>query len=162
MGKTTSARRYVRSLADDATRHALHNLIGRETERLIERGFDTETDPQGRPWQRKIGGGSILQRSGKLKRSTRWRADVRGVLVENKARSKSGYPYGLTHQTGKVIRARRAPYLKFKVGGRWVQTKQVTIPRRTFMPRQEQPLPERYEDAFVEIITDYLERKWRR
>lgn len=49
----------------------------------------------------------------------------------------TGTPYALTgtdridarqHEFGGVIKAKNAPYLKFKIDGHWVQVKQVTQP----------------------------------
>ena len=41
--------------------------------------------------------------------------------------------YARVHEFGAVIRAKNAPFLKFQVGGKWVQKKQVLAPARPFM-----------------------------
>lgn len=41
--------------------------------------------------------------------------------------------YARIHEEGGVIKAKNAPYLHFQVGGRWVKTKQVTIPARPYV-----------------------------
>lgn len=38
--------------------------------------------------------------------------------------------YGLVHEYGKVIRAKRGPYLVFRVQGQWVRVPEVTIRRK--------------------------------
>ncbi len=41
--------------------------------------------------------------------------------------------YARIHRDGGTIRAKNAPYLTFKVRGRWVRTKQVRIRRKNYM-----------------------------
>lgn len=41
--------------------------------------------------------------------------------------------YAHIHNSGGVIRARNAPYLKFKIGNQWIQVKQVRIRRKNYM-----------------------------
>lgn len=43
------------------------------------------------------------------------------------------FRYANVHDKGKTITAKKAPYLTFKVGGRWARKKSVTIPQRRFM-----------------------------
>ena len=38
--------------------------------------------------------------------------------------------YSVVHEYGKVIEAKQAPFLRFKIGDRWIRTKSVTIPAR--------------------------------
>lgn len=40
--------------------------------------------------------------------------------------------YATVHEYGKVITARRAPYLVFKIGDKWIRTKQVRIRPKHF------------------------------
>lgn len=44
-----------------------------------------------------------------------------------------GTEYAITHEFGKVIRVKRAPYLRFTVWGRWYNRKSVVIPARPFL-----------------------------
>jgi phage gpG-like protein len=44
-------------------------------------------------------------------------------------------PYAAIHEFGGTIRAKRKPYLHFKVGNRWVRTKQVQIRAKRYMQR---------------------------
>jgi hypothetical protein len=41
-----------------------------------------------------------------------------------------GTPYAYTHEYGATITARNAPFLVFKIEGKWIRTKKVVIPER--------------------------------
>ncbi|MFC0309465.1 phage virion morphogenesis protein [Gallibacterium trehalosifermentans] len=62
-------------------------------------------------------------------------------------------PYAALHHFGGTITAKRAPYLKFKVGDKWVQKKQVTIPARPFML-----LTEDDKNEMIQDIQDYFQK----
>jgi len=49
------------------------------------------------------------------------------------ARVGSPLIYARIHEKGGVIKAKNGPYLKFKIGGRWVQVPQVKIPARPYL-----------------------------
>ena len=54
-----------------------------------------------------------------------WHAEV--FMMPDKTK-----PYQSIHEYGGIIRARRAPYLVFKVKGQWVRTKQVRIRQKRY------------------------------
>lgn len=58
-----------------------------------------------------------------------WVATVR-VLLTGKQKL-----YALIHEVGGTIRARRAPYLHFKVQGHWVRVKQVRIKAKHYFSK---------------------------
>lgn len=61
------------------------------------------------------------------------------------------------HEYGKVIRARRAPYLVFQVQGKWVSVKQVTIrPKRFFAEAWAETLRAGRSD-----IEQYIREHWK-
>lgn len=54
-------------------------------------------------------------------------------IIGNRVVIGSNLVYARIHELGGTIRAKTAPYLHFKVGDRWVSTKEVTIPERPFL-----------------------------
>ena len=64
--------------------------------------------------------------------------------------------YAHIHNVGGVIRARNAPYLKFKIGNQWIQVKQVRIKRKNYMANGVKLARERMKpairDAFIREI----------
>jgi phage gpG-like protein len=80
----------------------------------------------------KLGGQVLKRRTGRLSRSVHSEfiglntPQVKGVVGTNVI-------YARIHEYGGVIEARNAAYLKFQVGGRWVQKKSVVMPERSFL-----------------------------
>ena len=64
--------------------------------------------------------------------------------------------YAHIHNVGGVIRAKNAPYLKFKIGNQWIQVKQVRIKRKNYMAQGVKLARERMKpairDAFIREI----------
>lgn len=101
----------------------------------VER-FEQEQGPGGESWPRSIrasaDGGLTLTRTGQLKSSIHARSGAAGAEVG------TNLVYAATHQfgaSGRTIRAKKKPFLKFQAGGRWIRKKQVTvnIPARPFL-----------------------------
>lgn len=100
----------------------------------VER-FESGTAPDGQAWPRSIragAGGQTLVVTAALKNSVNTRASAQGAEVG------TNLIYAATHQfgaSGRTIRARKKPFLKFQAGGRWIRKKQVTvnIPARPFL-----------------------------
>lgn len=107
--------------------------------------FKNEEDPEGKSWKPSLraqeDNAKTLSKTGLLRRSIKTTADDTGFAVgTNKI-------YGATHQYGdddRRIRARNAKGLRFKVGGRWVTKKQVTvsIPARPYLGVSEEDMAE--------------------
>lgn len=67
------------------------------------------------------------------------------------------FKYLATHQYGATIRPVRARYLHFRMQGRSVRAKQVTIPRRQMVPEMDTGgLGPRWTRAFERAIRNYL------
>ncbi len=49
------------------------------------------------------------------------------------ARIFSNSPYAAIHEYGGIIRAKKSPYLHFKIGSNWVKVKEVRMPQRQFL-----------------------------
>ena len=64
--------------------------------------------------------------------------------------------YAHIHNVGGVIRAKNAPYLKFKIGNQWIQVKSVRIRRKSYMAQGVKLARERMKpairDAFIREI----------
>lgn len=82
------------------------------------------------PWKPKWGGApSILQsRNPVLSKSFQL------TVTPNSATVSNPMIYAAIHQFGGVIRAEGRKALRFKINGKWVMRKQVTIPARPYFP----------------------------
>ena len=121
--------------------------------------FKNEEDPQGRKWEKSIRaseeGGQTLTETSDLKNSIRRRATGKGFVIGTNKK------YAGTHQNGGrfTIRAKNKPCLRFKIGGRWISKKEVTIemPKREFLGISEKDMDEirgTLEDFVRENIHD--------
>lgn len=99
---------------------AIGNAI-KESTRLR---FHDGRGPSGIPWKPVIRGGSPLRNTGLLMNSVSSQVTGNSVFV--------GVPYfwAAVHQFSATITAKTAPFLRFKVGGRWASKRSVTIPAR--------------------------------
>lgn len=103
-------------------------------------------------------GNPPLTRSGRMRKS--WFTRRRGLdfVLENTQF------YSAVHERGSTIRAKRKPYLKFVVNGRWVSKKQVRIPMRKMTPSRGK-LParwsKRYKREAERHFTNIMGRKLR-
>jgi hypothetical protein len=114
-----------------------HDLLARvsraaesEVMPLIQQGYNTRTDPYGRPWPFPIAGNKPMERNRKLRTSyevirtisaARWT-----VYAINKARAKSGGAYygailqhGFMHRGGKYVEPRKQVPDKEQHAQRW-------------------------------------------
>ena len=98
------------------------------------------------------GGSGPRSQSGALSRSLSYRVTRSGDTISGSLETDS--PYAWVHEKGAVIQAKKAEYLRFRVGGRWVNKKRVEIPARPFMrPSLEkalEQLPERLGERLAE------------
>lgn len=92
--------------------------------------------PDGKRWpistRAATEGGKTLVKTARLRNSIRTKADATGFAIG------TNVVYAGTHQkgvNGRTIRAKTAKGLRFKIGGRWVNVKKVTItiPARPFL-----------------------------
>jgi phage gpG-like protein len=117
--------------------------MAEETVDLVKDGFDKESDPYGKKWKATARGGEILSDTGALKG---------GIKVKSATKSKfvitASVDYASVHQGGMTIRAKTAKGMRFKIGGKWVSVKEVTIPARPFFP--DGKMPSAWMDVFEE------------
>ena len=122
--------------------------VSAEVNQQVTAGFWFSRDPYGKPWQPlKFGGGQPLMKSKALLRA----AQSRVVLPATAVLIQVDLVYAGVQQRGAKIRAKRAKALRFRAGGRWVFAKSVTIPARTFVPK-EGDLPPRWRDGIANVI----------
>jgi len=106
----------------------LMDRIGRILRTDVQMNFRGQHGPDGRPWKPTIRGGQILRDTGRLRNSIDYR-----VQGDDEVRIGTNLIYARTHQFGATITAKNAAYLRFVVGGKFVQKKSVEIPARPFM-----------------------------
>jgi phage gpG-like protein len=94
-------------------------------------------------------GGQTLRDKGHLQTSITYLATKKGCQWG----VPSEFPYATILNFGGIIRAKNGPFLRFKVGSRWVSKKQVTIPRRQFMGFSKADKQE-----VLDMVYDYLGR----
>ncbi len=92
-------------------------------------------------------------------RSHRLQGSVKSVVYPayNFVRGRVGTPvvYGPIHEFGGVIRPKKAKFLSFQLNGKWIRTKQVTIPKRPWLMNSLQDVKPQMEGIFgrqVEIV----------
>ena len=122
--------------------------------------FRTEKDPEGKKWKSSIRaateGGKTLTDTARMKNSIKGKSDASGFAVGTNT------IYASTHQLGEpgrkiTIRAKTSKGLVFKIGGKWIRKKEVTvrvkIPARRFLGLSEDDMQEikgTLEDALRE------------
>ena len=111
--------------------------IGEIVRTSIERNFEAGGRPVRWPLSGRVKqfGGQTLTDKAILRRSF----TVRGY--PDRAEVGTNVKYAAIHQFGGVIQAKNKPYLRFKIGGRFVSKKSVTIPERPFMMVQDEDWP---------------------
>jgi len=113
---------------------------------LTQECFESSSDPYGRPWQ-------PLLDTGRLRNS------LRALGVQSKGfRVVTRVKYAALHNYGGTVTAKKAPYLRFKVAGRWVSKKSVTIPRRQFIPDTGKT-PQAWAEQFEETARAFIARE---
>lgn len=113
----------------------LNQTLAEDTRTSTLDRFKAGVSPDGRKWtpsaRAENEGGQTLIRKGTLRNSIHSQADASGFAVGTNVK------YAAEHQFGdeRTIRARKKPYLCFKVGGQWVKKKAVTIriPSRPYL-----------------------------
>ena len=99
---------------------------------------------------------TLMRQTGQLARSIHGTVNRLGKRV--KATLGTNLVYAPTHEYGATIKAKNAPYLKFKIGNQWVSTKQVKIPARPFLYPTVQRNRLRIFDAIRERIVRGYQR----
>lgn len=131
-------RKLVRKLKklSDVDYRGINMALGETLRTSTIQRFKDEEDPEGKPWIPSIRAqeenGKTLTKSGRLRRSIKTKADSSGFAVGTNRISARTHQLG---DEGRVIRARKAKGLRFRVGGKWFTKKKVivTIPARPYL-----------------------------
>lgn len=73
----------------------------------------------------------IKTRSGRLRGSLE--TDIQGSGLDLKGYVGTNLVYAAIHEFGGTIKAKRAPFLVFQIGGNWIRKKRVEMPERGYM-----------------------------
>lgn len=125
----------------------LMQQIARVLRETTRERFETQKDPTGKVWQKghKKSGLTLMGKSQNLRDSIEAKSDETSATVG------TNRIYGGIHQTGGVIKAKRAKFLRFKINGQWVMRKSITMPARPFLG-----ISEADKEAINHIINDHL------
>lgn len=127
-------------LAGDQVMREMHLVAGLTMRRLAIQGFQSQSDPYGKPWKPNLRGGQILRNRGRLIASIQRLPRATPSEVE----IGSNVVYARVHQKGAVIRPVTAKALAFKLGNKQVFARKVVIPQRMFIPDEKKGLPDRW------------------
>jgi phage gpG-like protein len=154
-GKLRKVQLQVDGLRKPAFRAGLSKALAAEAIELVDDGFATSTDPNGQAWdpQHSRPGGQTLRDTARLQRSFTVSINTSGFSIGSNVR------YAKSHQDGITIRAKNAPYLRFRMNGKWVSRKEVTLPQRMMVPEGE--LGPKWTAAFREASRDYFDDHFR-
>lgn len=124
----------------------------------VSRRFRTGMDPFGNPWPElnaayEAGKRNqfILQESGRLVES------INRDVVGHELAVGSNVVYAAIHQFGGTIRAKRGPYLVFRIGGQTIKAREVFIPARPYLGIGDED-----EDTILDVAEVQLARAMRR
>lgn len=106
----------------------MHEQMGEALVANSQLRFVDQVDPEGKRWKKGLKeGGQTLSQTGHLSSSITHRSTPQGVEVGTNSK------YSAIHQFGGKIKAKKAKFLKFKIGNRWAQKKFVIMPKRSFI-----------------------------
>lgn len=78
----------------------------------------------------RMSGRVLNRRSGRLLRSVRYDVKAQGMLTTLSVSAGAPGVHIKPHEFGATIRPKRAQFLTFKIGNRWIRARKVTIPKR--------------------------------
>ena len=108
--------------------YKLHEQAGEAMVANTQLRFKSGKGPDGRAWK-----GSMKLEGKTLVDTARLRSSVTKRVSVNQTEVGTNVRYARIHQYGGTIRVKKAKYLRFNVGGRWVRKKSVKIPARPFI-----------------------------
>lgn len=140
----------LEKISSRAARRALFDEIGAYGVASTQQRFLDQKGPDGEKWQpsarAKEQGGQTLRDDGHLFGSLTHEAGA------DHAAWGSNRIYAAIHQMGGKIRAKSASALKFFIGNRFVQVKEVTMPARPYLGISSED-----ETEINAIVRDYVE-----
>jgi phage gpG-like protein len=120
--------------AEKLLRAASHDLLGQVGRRLVQQGQNNA------PYQ-----------TGALRADIQVRRRTTKTLVVGTRQVK----YAPIHEFGGTIRPKKKPYLHFKVGDKWVRTKQSRIRAKRYMARAAETVQGEVEEIARRVYKKY-------
>lgn len=115
---------------------AMKNIGVLLVKRTLKR-FETETGPDGKKWAPLNPAYAAGKKGNKILQGSGMRGGLMGTIVwqinGNQLIIGTNKIYGAVHQLGATIRPRTADALVFRMGGRLIHAKKVTIPARPYL-----------------------------
>ncbi|MDD9910193.1 MAG: phage virion morphogenesis protein [Ahrensia sp.] len=134
------------------------SAIGQGLVSSTERRFISQTSPDGEAWQALNPDYAAGKRSSRiLTESGRLRSSVKFVASNDTTRVGTNAVHAAAHQFGVTITPKTGSHLIFKMGGRTVAAKSVTIPERPFLGISSED-----EAMIAEIVFSFYSRLRRR
>lgn len=158
------------AIADRFGNGALTKTLERCYDTIIEgerQMFADRSGPDGSPWPDRletVENHPLLNRSGSLlAAATGGNGHVKRIgnreLITGVQKGSSGSLAGaLVHQYGATIRPRSKPFLNFRLNGKWVQAKQVTIPARPYIGASAETTLKLYDDVSIGVLEEVFHR----
>lgn len=121
--------------------------------------FDAGTDPQGQAWAPLSAAYAGLKRGPGVLREAGMRGGLQGSITFEVAAGGaevavgSNKIYAAIHQFGGTIRAKNAPFLRFRTVAGWAAVRSVTIPARPFLG-----LSRTDEEDIFDAVESFLRR----
>lgn len=138
-----------------------YSAVGKTLIDRIRLGFRGTRGPWGAQWAPLTSrNGRALRNTGRMLKSIVDRVDAQGVTVGTNLKVPGGSAsLPAVHQFGATIVPRTAQFLAFRIGGRLVLAKQVTIPARPFMPLRQSgqlDLPPLWAKGVLRNLAEHL------
>lgn len=152
----TELKRIVSSTLDGLSKtEDLMEEIGQHMQSEILIAMDAEQSLDGDQWAKGNRSGQALRQTNKLHGSITYEATSDSVAVGVGKAAEDRYPE--VHNEGMVIKPKTAKALRFQLpSGRFVTVKQVTIPKREFIPDfAESP---RAQDEIRQVCEEYMQQ----
>ena len=131
----------------------LNRKIGEVLVSSTKKRFEDEQGPDGEKWKKSHraanDGGQTLSDTARLKNSVSYRAGSQHTEIGTNVK------YAHVHQNGMEIKAKRAKFLRFQVGGQWSRKRKVTIPARPFLGIDDADMEE-IDETIVEHLGGQL------
>ncbi len=154
-------RRAMRRLGrqnSELVQSALKN-IGEQLLKSTRKRFDDGVDPAGQPWAPLNPAYKAGKKGNKILVGAGMRGGLLGTIVYLVTGSRlmigTNKVYAAIHQFGGVIQPRSGGYLVFRLGGRLVHAKKVTIPARPFLGISTEDRTE-----IEMVIRDHIAAAW--
>lgn len=124
--------------------------VGQLVTKQIKRRINSEkTSPDGERWRQNLRGNSILVLSGALVGGIRARSSLFRTVISAPKR----LPYARIHQTGGIMRPRKAGAMRYDINGDTIVSKKSVIPQRMYMGLSPSNLAE------IKVLVDSFGRR---